>query len=57
MTKNLVEVHGLRAWFPVQTNFFQTIATKQRDFVRAVDGVDFNIRREARGEGLFGRAL
>ena len=45
MTDNLVEVEGLRAWFPLQTGFLQTIATRQRDYVRAVDGIDFNIRR------------
>lgn len=45
MTNNLVEVHGLRVWFPVQTGFLQTVTTKQREFVRAVDGIDFNIRQ------------
>ena len=45
VTKNIVEVHGLRSWFPVQTGFFQTLTTKQKDFVRAVDGIDFNIRQ------------
>lgn len=42
---NLIEVSGLRAWFPVQTGFLQTILTKQKDFVRAVDGIDFTVRR------------
>ena len=45
MTDNLVEVRGLRAWFPVQTGFLQTIFNKQKDFVRAVDGIDFDVRR------------
>jgi len=42
---NLVEVSGLRAWFPVRTGFLQTVLTKQKDFVRAVDGIDFTVRR------------
>ena len=42
---NLVEVQGLRKWFPVQRSFVERLVTRQRDFVRAVDGVDFEIRR------------
>jgi peptide/nickel transport system ATP-binding protein len=42
---NLVEVRGLRKWFPVQTGFIERLVTRQRQFVRAVDGVDFEIRR------------
>jgi len=42
---DLVEVSGLKAWFPVQTGFLQTLLTKQKDFVRAVDGIDFAVRR------------
>ncbi len=42
---NLVEVQGLKKWFPVQRSFVERLVTRQRDFVRAVDGVDFEIRR------------
>jgi peptide/nickel transport system ATP-binding protein len=42
---NLVEVRRLRKWFPVQTGFIERLVTRQRQFVRAVDGVDFEIRR------------
>ncbi|HIE38005.1 MAG TPA: ABC transporter ATP-binding protein [Anaerolineales bacterium] len=42
---NLVEVQGLRKWFPVQRSFVERLVTRQREFVRAVDGVDFEIRR------------
>ncbi len=42
---NLVEVRGLRKWFPVQKGFLERLVTGQRQFVRAVDGVDFEIRR------------
>jgi len=42
---NLVEVQGLRKWFPVQRSFIERLVTRQRQFVRAVDGIDFEIRR------------
>jgi peptide/nickel transport system ATP-binding protein len=45
MNNNLVEVHGLKKWFPVQTSFIETILARKVDFVRAVDGVSFNIKR------------
>lgn len=41
----LVEVQNLIKWFPVQTTFIDQLFSKERDFVRAVDGVSFNIRR------------
>lgn len=42
---NLVQVRGLKKWFPVQKGFIERLVTRQRLFVRAVDGVDFEIRR------------
>ena len=42
---NLVEVRQLRKWFPVQRGFVERLVTRQRQFVRAVDGIDFEIRR------------
>jgi peptide/nickel transport system ATP-binding protein len=45
MPDNLVEVHGLKKWFPVQTSFLETILARRIDYVRAVDGVSFDIRR------------
>ncbi|HEC34071.1 MAG TPA: ABC transporter ATP-binding protein [Chloroflexi bacterium] len=42
---NLVEVRGLRKWFPVQRSFIERLVTRQRQFVHAVDGVDFEIRQ------------
>jgi len=41
----LVEIKNLKKWFPVQTSFIDQLFVKERDFVRAVDGVSFNIRR------------
>ena len=42
---NLVEVRGLKKWFPVQKSFIERLVTGQSQFVRAVAGVDFEIRR------------
>lgn len=41
----LVEVQDLIKWFPVQTTFIDQLFSKEREFVRAVDGVSFNIKR------------
>jgi ABC-type oligopeptide transport system ATPase subunit len=43
--QNLVEVRGLKKWYPVQKSFIERLVTRQRQFVRAVDGIDFEIRR------------
>jgi peptide/nickel transport system ATP-binding protein len=43
--QNLVEVRGLKKWFPVQKGFIERLVTRQRQFVHAVDGIDFDIRR------------
>ena len=45
MNDNLVEVRDLKKWFPVQTGFVETILARKIDYVRAVDGISFNIRR------------
>ncbi len=45
MVDNLIEVRGLKKWFPVQTSFIENLLSRQKQFVRAVDGVDFEIRR------------
>jgi peptide/nickel transport system ATP-binding protein len=42
---NLVEVRGLRKWFPVQKGFLDQILAGHTDYVRAVDDVSFEIRR------------
>ena len=41
----LVRVENLKKWFPVQTSFLDTLFSRKIDYVRAVDGVDFNIQR------------
>jgi len=42
---NLIEVRGLKKLFPVQKGFIERLVTRQRQFVHAVDGIDFDIRR------------
>ncbi len=44
-SQNLVEVRDLRVWFPVQKNFVERLLTRERQFVHAVDGISFDIRR------------
>jgi peptide/nickel transport system ATP-binding protein len=42
----LVEVRGLRKWFPVQRGFIANLLARgHTDYVKAVDGVDFTIKR------------
>ncbi len=42
---NIVDVQNLKKWFAVQQGFLDQAFTGRKDFVRAVDGVTFNIRR------------
>lgn len=41
----LVQARGLKKWFPVQQSFVENLLTRQKEFVRAVDGVDLRIKR------------
>jgi peptide/nickel transport system ATP-binding protein len=45
MPDTLVEVRNLKKWFPVQTSFIETLIARRVDYVRAVDGISFDIRR------------
>ena len=42
---HIVEAYGLKKWFPVQQGFVANLLTRDKQFVRAVDGVDLSIRR------------
>ncbi len=42
---NLVEIRNLKKWFPVQKSFLDQVLAGKQTFVRAVDGVSFDIRR------------
>lgn len=52
MEEKTVKVVNLKKWFPVRTGFWQSIFSRRQLFVRAVDGISFDIRK---GE-IFGLA-
>ena len=41
----VANVEDLKKYFPVQKSFFERLFTRTRDFVKAVDGISFSIRR------------
>jgi peptide/nickel transport system ATP-binding protein len=44
MSENIVKVSNLRKWFPVRVGFLRAVFSKQKSFVRAVDGISFDIK-------------
>jgi peptide/nickel transport system ATP-binding protein len=42
---SLVEVSNLTKYFPVQTSFLESMLSRRKDFVRAVDDISFAARR------------
>jgi peptide/nickel transport system ATP-binding protein len=40
----IIQVSNLKKWFPVRGGLLKTIFSKQRSFVRAVDGISFDIK-------------
>jgi peptide/nickel transport system ATP-binding protein len=44
MTKELLIVDDLQVWFPVRRGFVESLTSKEQRFVKAVDGVSFNIK-------------
>lgn len=45
MPESIVEVHGLKKWYPMQKGFVENLLARDKSYVRAVDGIDFNIER------------
>lgn len=41
----LVDVDGLTKYFPVQKSFVEVALSKKREYVHAVDGIDFQVQR------------
>jgi len=41
----LIAVRGVRKWFPVNTGFLSSLLYKQELYVRAVDGITFDIKK------------
>lgn len=44
--EDVIKVTDLKKWFPVRTGFLKTLVSKQHSFVRAVDGISFEVRRK-----------
>jgi peptide/nickel transport system ATP-binding protein len=45
MAEHIVEVQDLKKWYPVQHGFVENLLTRKKDYVRAVDGIDFDVRK------------
>jgi len=41
----VIDVENLKKYFPVQKSFFERLFTRTRDYVKAVDGINFSIKR------------
>src|SRR4030067_3815500 len=44
MAKDIVMVKDLQVWFPVRRGFVESLMSKEQRYVKAVDGVSFNIK-------------
>lgn len=44
MVKDVVVVKDLQVWFPVRRGFVESLISKEQKYVKAVDGVSFNIK-------------
>jgi len=43
---SVIQVENLVKWFPVRVGFFSTIFSRRQLFVKAVDGIDLDIRKK-----------
>jgi len=41
--EKVLRVHGLKKWFPVRKEFLALILGREQEYVKAVDGVDFDV--------------
>jgi peptide/nickel transport system ATP-binding protein len=46
MTEHLVEVADLKKWFPVRRGFFSSIISRRQLFIKAVDGISFDVNKK-----------
>lgn len=44
MAKDIIQVNDLQVWFPVRRGFVESLTSKEQRYVKAVDGVTFNIK-------------
>jgi peptide/nickel transport system ATP-binding protein len=52
MSETLIRIENLKKWFPLKMGFFQSFFSQRALFVRAIDGISFDVKR---GE-IFGLA-
>jgi peptide/nickel transport system ATP-binding protein len=52
MSETVIKVVNLKKWFPLKVGFFKSLISRQQLYVRAVDGIDIEIKK---GE-IFGLA-
>lgn len=45
MKEVIVEVENLKKWFPVRQSFLKSLISKENIFVKAVDGISFNVKK------------
>lgn len=46
LSETIIKVENLKKWFPVRMGFFSTIFSGKRLFVKAVDGINFDIKKQ-----------
>jgi len=46
MSENIVKVENLKKWFEVRMGFFSSLFSRKRLFVKAVDGISFEIKKQ-----------
>jgi len=45
MNETLIRAENLRKWFPIRMGFWESVFARSQLFVRAVDGISFDIRK------------
>lgn len=45
MAESIVQVQALKKWYPMQKGFVENLLTRDKSYVRAVDGIDFQVKR------------
>jgi peptide/nickel transport system ATP-binding protein len=46
MSESIIEVFDLKKWFPVRLSFFSSLVSRKQLYVKAVDGISFDIRKK-----------
>jgi peptide/nickel transport system ATP-binding protein len=44
--EKVIEVSNLKKWFPVRKGFLKALLSRKESFVRAVDGINFNVKQK-----------